>query len=140
LERIAYEKKPLQLGELCSLRRRVEVELARERPHKFHAKFGYGALMDVEYVVQALQLMNGSRPLIRKRNTLEALRALVTAGILEAQTANSLEEGYNFFRGIEQGLRLLDETREPIFEWKSPSALQLARQLGYRARGKTSGE
>src|SRR5262249_43081452 len=87
---------------------------------------------DVEYVVQALQLVHGSScASIRQRNTLEALRGLVENGILDSQTGETLQEGYDFFRKVDQGLRLLDETREPVFELGSLSARQLARQFGF---------
>jgi glutamate-ammonia-ligase adenylyltransferase len=45
---------------LAHLRRRLEVEVAAERPRRYDPKLGFGALLDVELIVQATQLRHGS--------------------------------------------------------------------------------
>jgi glutamate-ammonia-ligase adenylyltransferase len=66
-------------------------------------------VVDIEFLVQMLQLVHGSRlPSLQTPNTLAGLDALAAAGVLNAATAGSLREAYDLLRLIEGRLRLLD--------------------------------
>lgn len=72
-------------------------------------KRGIGGTMDVEFVVQLLQLMHvNSHPEVIRPGTLEAIRALQTAGVLDPTTGKELHENYQFLRSIESGIRLMN--------------------------------
>ena len=58
---------------------------------EFHLKLGPGSLSDVEWTVQLLQLRNG----IRAQGTLDALAALTSAGVVNADDARVLTESYS---------------------------------------------
>ena len=65
--------------------------------------------MDVEYIAQLLMLRNiATKPEIFVAGTLEAIERLRVAGLIEPQDADTLKDGYNFLRGVESGLRLMN--------------------------------
>ncbi|MFM8304028.1 MAG: bifunctional [glutamine synthetase] adenylyltransferase/[glutamine synthetase]-adenylyl-L-tyrosine phosphorylase [Actinomycetota bacterium] len=82
--------------------RRVKVRVEQERippgeDPQFHLKLGKGALTDVEFAVQLLQLQHcGSTPAIRTPATIEGIHRLVAAGLLAAEDGATMEEAYRF--------------------------------------------
>lgn len=82
--------------------RRVKVRVEQERippgeDPQFHLKLGKGALTDVEFAVQLLQLQHcGRRPDVRSPATVDGLHRLAAAGLLAAEDAGVLEEAYRF--------------------------------------------
>lgn len=120
IEEIAYQRYDIRkiLGEIVQLRERMEIEIAREKPGRYNLKTGRGGLVDVEFAVQFLQLVYGiDRPNIRNSNTISALRALSSEGIIDASLAKTLEGSYLFLRGVETKLRLfLDRPADELAE------------------------
>ncbi|OLC00883.1 MAG: hypothetical protein AUH30_01550 [Candidatus Rokubacteria bacterium 13_1_40CM_68_15] len=51
---------PRGLKEIAEVRTRMELELGKETPGRLHVKFGHGGLVDVEFLVQALELRHGA--------------------------------------------------------------------------------
>jgi glutamate-ammonia-ligase adenylyltransferase len=96
--------------------------------------------LDVEFAVQCQQVSHRADPEVRATNTLEALRALAREGALDAATSEVLDEGYRFFREVEQALRFLDERTQPTAHLGSRAFTQLARRLGIRDRDGRSRE
>ena len=82
--------------------RRVKVRVEQERippgeDPQFHLKLTKGALTDVEFAVQLLQLQHcGAYPEIRTPATIDGLRRLVGADLLDPDDAAVLEESYRF--------------------------------------------
>jgi len=141
VERHAFGAAPPPAEDVASMRRRMEVELAGERPGRYHPKLGYGGLVDVEFVVQWLSMRHGDDPTVRLANTRSALAALRAGGHLSEDDAHVLEAGQSFFRRVGQALALLDDTAEPVvFEGGRP-ADRVSRRLGLRDRdGERRGE
>jgi glutamate-ammonia-ligase adenylyltransferase len=138
----AFARGAPEPAELARLRRRMEAELAGEKAGRYHPKLGHGALVDVEFVVQFLQMRHGGDATVRLTGTLDAIGALRRAGHLGVPDAEALTEAWAFFRGIEQMFRLLDETREPVLSFPASRAdiaggrraEQVARRIGVRDR------
>ena len=127
------------LLEIVDLRARVERELAHENDVRFNIKTGRGGLVDIEFMVQALQLRYGRDcPEIRKRATLEAIRAAGAAGFLERSDAESLAADYRFLRRLEARMRL--ERDRPVEELEAdPQRIRpLAKRMGFA--GEHAGE
>ena len=82
--------------EIRRIKARMETErLPQGADPKRHLKLGRGSLSDVEWLVQLLQLKNGSRhPSIRTPKTLEALDACVAEGLLAEHDARVLKEAW----------------------------------------------
>ncbi|MEM1417378.1 MAG: hypothetical protein AAGH15_20940, partial [Myxococcota bacterium] len=120
---------------IAELRGRMETELAQERRDRWHPKLGHGGLVDVELAVQRLQLLHGGADAsVRSRRTLEAIERLAAGGHLPPGDAESLRDGYRFFRRIEQALRLLEPRGDGRLAAYGPRAEQVARLIGLRNR------
>jgi len=94
-------RRPLDEDEAREIRRlKARVETERIRPPDdpaFHLKLGPGALADVEWTVQLLQLRAGADdPSVRTASTLAGLEALVAGGYLDATDGELLAASYRF--------------------------------------------
>jgi glutamate-ammonia-ligase adenylyltransferase len=103
-----YVYGPERFDQDCSRRlRRLQIDQLVQ-PGTINAKYSPGALVDVEYFVQALQIAHGSvDSRLRTPNTLLALAALGGAGILTDAQSASLRSGYVFFRLLIDALRVV---------------------------------
>jgi glutamate-ammonia-ligase adenylyltransferase len=105
-DRFVYGPEPFDLDG-CRRMRRLQVEQLVPTG-RINAKFSPGALVDVEYFVQALQIARGGRdPSVRTPNTLRALAALGASGVLDAATVEALRSNYRFFRALVDALRVV---------------------------------
>ncbi len=134
IQRNAYESPPNHPEELSAIRKRMQIELAQERPGRYHCKVGYGALVDVEFIVQWLQMTHGKVSQVRHQNTLEAIHRLQAEEWLTNEDAETLSDAYGFFRQIEQTIKLLDETRDAVLESRGRLGARVARSLRLRPR------
>jgi glutamate-ammonia-ligase adenylyltransferase len=129
------EAPPPDLKEMRTLRERMERELGKETPGRFHVKFGRGGLVDVEFITQALQMRHGTRhPGLRRANTLHAIRAIAAAGLLPAADCATLAEQYRFLRRVSLGLRLFGTRPSDMLELAGPNPARLAKTLDYPSR------
>lgn len=105
-DRYVYAPEPFDLAG-CQRMRRLQVEQL-VAPGTINAKYSPGALVDIEYLVQALQIAYGrSDPALRSPSTLEALEALGQSGRLAASEVDSLRLSYRFFRTLIDALRVV---------------------------------
>ncbi|MGE5353733.1 MAG: hypothetical protein ACM3P0_16730 [Acidobacteriota bacterium] len=90
----------------------MKANIEKNMGDKENVKLFSGGIRDIEFSVQALQLLNGGRlPSIRTGNTLEAITALVSHGLLTGDEAVVLSLSYGFFRRIEHFLQLMNDTQ-----------------------------
>jgi glutamate-ammonia-ligase adenylyltransferase len=126
---------PPDLKEMRALRERMERELGKETPGRFHVKFGRGGLVDVEFISQAFQMRHGARhPGLRRANTLHAIREIAAAGLLPAAESATLAEQYRFLRRVSLGLRLFGTRPSDTLELAGPNPARLAKTLEYPSR------
>lgn len=129
-----YTGKPFDVVAMRAMRERQLRHLVT--PGTFNAKFSPGGLVDVEYLVQALQITYGhAYPELRVPNTRQAMKALQTVGILATDDYERLFAAYNFLRNLINALRIVrghakDLTVPPT---GSEELAFLARRLGYGA-------
>lgn len=72
-------------------------------------KRGPGGTLDVELVSQLLKLRNVAQlPEVFVPGTVESIERLRLRKILSSEDAKSLQDGYNFLRSVESGLRLMN--------------------------------
>ncbi|MFT5140023.1 MAG: glutamate-ammonia-ligase adenylyltransferase [Lysobacterales bacterium] len=73
-------------------------------------KRGPGGIREIEFLVQAYQLLRGGRDLeLQTTSLLDALAALEKLEILPFKTARSLEENYRFLRRLENTIQALHD-------------------------------
>src|SRR5438046_2896151 len=89
------------------MKRRVETERVSIEERRRNLKLGPGALSDIEFLIQRLQLRHGhEHPALRDPSTFAALRAAGDLGLLPADAARDLLDGYAFLTALRQRLRL----------------------------------
>jgi glutamate-ammonia-ligase adenylyltransferase len=83
--------------EIRRVKLRVEQERIPPARTRLPPEVGKGALTDVEFTVQLLQLQHGAqRPRVRTPGTIDGLHRLVDADCSIATTREVLEESYRF--------------------------------------------
>lgn len=95
-------------------------------------KLGRGGIREVEFFVQAHQLLYGGRePRLRKTSTLDALFALEVAGHVNARLRHVLADAYHFLRRVEHRLQIVNEQQTHTFPKEADARTELARSLGF---------
>jgi len=131
-DEFVYETARLDLEEFQRLRERQFEE--KGKGPGYNVKFSPGALVDLEYSVQILQIRHGkTHTELRTPRIHEALVSLCQVGILAEDEANELIEAYDFFRHLINSLRML---RGNALDLDLPAAnamefVHLARRMGY---------
>jgi glutamate-ammonia-ligase adenylyltransferase len=101
-----------------------------------HVKKGRGGIRDIEFIVQAYQLLYGkAMPRLKRSNIFHALETLYVTNILNMDVYETLRKAYILLRRIEHYLQLYENLQ--VFELPDdPQKLVLlARLLGYKTAG-----
>ncbi|MFM8577759.1 MAG: hypothetical protein ACKOCN_03000, partial [Planctomycetaceae bacterium] len=115
------------MQDIRRMRYRLEEGAARE-----NLKRGPGGVVDIEFIVQALQLLHGGRDAsLRVTESLAALTALHAAGVVSDRRREVLETSYRVLRAIEGRLRLLDAAARHEFPRSREEQDRLAHLLSY---------
>jgi glutamate-ammonia-ligase adenylyltransferase len=121
------------IAEVESLNRKIKTELDGSGIESgFDVKNGEGGIREIEFFVQALQLIWAGRlPSLRTRSSIGALDQLLFAGIISEAERRALGAAYRFLRAVEHLLQL-DSGRQTQRLPADPAALEvLARRLGH---------
>ena len=127
-----YVARDLDLKALRELRAKQYAQ--KTRPGSANAKFSPGALVDLEYAVQILQVFHGvETAALRTPRIHKALKGLEQAGVLNATECCRLTEAYDFLRRLINGLRMLRGSALDLFlpPVDSDEFRHLARRMGY---------
>ncbi len=123
------------LEDLETMKRRVDASLRGPQAAR-DVKLGRGGIREVEFFVQAQQLVHGGKdPRLQVRSTLGALAALAATGYVEPALAVSLAAAYRFLRDVEHKLQIVQERRTQSVPSDPDALLALARRLGFRGAG-----
>ena len=131
-ESFVYGKEPWDIPAALEIRRQQLRQLVK--PGQVNLKYGVGGLIDIEYAVQYLQVMHGhDHPSLHTPNTLQALAALVKAGLVSRTDGESLQKAYVFTRILVDGLRMVrGNTKDLVLPPPdSEEFVSLARRVGY---------
>lgn len=131
-DEMIYTARSIDVKELQELRARQLRE--KVAPGEINAKFSPGALVDLEYDVQVLQVLHGSRlPELRTPLLHQALGRLTRAGVIERERGVELAAAHDFFRRLINALRMLrGNARDLILPTvESDEFEHLARRMGY---------
>ncbi len=92
-----------------------------------------GGIRDIEFIVQALQLLNGGKDeSIKTGNTLSALEKLNQAQLLEKNETKKLTDAYILYRRIEHFLQLMNNTQTHTIPESGEIAEKLSMFLGFK--------
>jgi glutamate-ammonia-ligase adenylyltransferase len=99
------------LGAMRGLHAEVRRDVER-RERADDVKLGPGGIREIEFIVQALQLIRGGRePELRARPTLAVLELLGAKNLLPGDAARELRDAYIFLRRLEHCLQYLDDAQ-----------------------------
>ncbi len=123
-----------QVTEIRRLKARVEKErLPRGADPATHLKLGRGALADVEWTVQLLQLRHGHEvPGLRTTRTLPALDAAVEAGLVDRVDAEVLGVAWRLATRIRNAVTVVRGKPSDSLPRDARDRAALAHVLGYR--------
>ncbi|MHB1293645.1 MAG: [protein-PII] uridylyltransferase family protein [Anaerolineae bacterium] len=130
-DRYVYQGGPFDVAAMRAIRERQVRHLVAGGT--LNAKFSPGALVDLEYLVQALQISHGAEnPALRSTSTREAMTALAEAGILSQEDHDRLEAAYSFLRRLIDALRVVRGNARDLTvpEASSEELAMLARRMG----------
>ncbi|HSR67131.1 MAG TPA: DUF294 nucleotidyltransferase-like domain-containing protein [Acidobacteriota bacterium] len=92
------------------LKRRTDQKMRSLGEEERNVKLGIGGIREVEFFVQAFQLLHGGEQAeLRTTQTLRALTVLVDRGFIAHQTFRDLREAYRFLRILEHKLQLAED-------------------------------
>ncbi len=96
-------------------------------------KLGRGGIRDIEFFVQATQLMSGGavKKLRGLMNTLDGLSAMATTGFITEQVREEMEHCYLFLRKVEHSIQLWDEFQTHSIPTEESSLARLSRRMGF---------
>jgi [glutamine synthetase] adenylyltransferase / [glutamine synthetase]-adenylyl-L-tyrosine phosphorylase len=95
-------------------------------------KLGRGGIREVEFFVQALQLLHGGRdPNLRVRGTLRALERLLYAGLISSRDRDELGEAYVLLRRLEHRVQMVAERQTHAIPDDAKEQERLARRAGF---------
>jgi len=100
---------------------------------KRDVKLGKGGIREIEFFVQALQLVNGGEiKEIRGRNTLETLERLRGTNIIDDEVREKLGSSYIFLRKVEHYIQLVEERQTHKIPTNRDDIKRLALRSGFR--------
>lgn len=121
---------------LRDLHRQIRQHASRRssgQPGRSHdVKLSAGGIRELEFTVQLQQVVRGGQyPELRCRPTLEALRRLVRAELMPADTAEQLALAYRFLRQVEHRIQYLDDQQTHVLPTDDADLAWLAHSMGY---------
>jgi glutamate-ammonia-ligase adenylyltransferase len=126
-------RKYLDYGTLEAMRR-LHAEVRREvarRELAEHVKLGPGGIREIEFIVQALQLVRGGRdPELTARPTLAVLDLLAKKRLLPEDVTRELAAAYVHLRNVEHRLQYLDDAQTHELPESEDDRLRVARMAG----------
>jgi glutamate-ammonia-ligase adenylyltransferase len=111
-------------------------EKMEDRGHAHrNVKLGVGGIREIEFLVQALQMLCGRRlPGALNRNTMAALLRLGRAGVLSPADQKALAEAYLFLRDVEHKLQMVHDLQTHALPESPEELTRCAIRLGYSWR------
>ncbi|MFZ1221300.1 MAG: bifunctional [glutamate--ammonia ligase]-adenylyl-L-tyrosine phosphorylase/[glutamate--ammonia-ligase] adenylyltransferase [Chthoniobacterales bacterium] len=128
---------PDVLEEIGGIKRRIERDIVGHENIGRDVKLGAGGIREIEFVVQALQLLHGARhAFLQETSTLKALPVLADLELLPHGEARDLEEAYRFLRRVEHRLQIEAEQQTHTVPENAEAVDRLARSLGFSSTEK----
>jgi len=98
---------PDLLDEIANIKRRIERDVVGPDKLERDVKLGSGGIREIEFVVQALQLIHGAHhPFLQESSTFKALGALRRLDLLPPDEVLALDKAYRFLRRVEHRLQI----------------------------------
>ena len=122
---------PAIVGEIRRMKSAIDRSLRAKGGPRRNVKLGIGGIREVEFLVQALQLLYaGDDPWLRERNTLRAIFRLTERGYLSPALGRFLGDALVHLRTVEHRLQILHEFQTHTLPEDQAELGLLARRMG----------
>ncbi len=124
------------ITEVRRIKERINQKMSDRGLSRRNVKLGSGGIREIEFIVQTLQVSFGRRfPVIHKRNTLNALSALVKKMLISEEEYTFLSEAYIFLRDVENKLQMVYDFQIHSIPTKEEELKACALRMGYKETG-----
>lgn len=113
--------------------KKMKSKIEKNNEDKLNIKLSSGGIRDIEFSVQALQLLNGGKnKLLKTGNTLNAIELLKKENLLYKNEAQIFKTAYILYRKIEHYLQLMNDLQTHSIPEKGELLNKLSFFLGYK--------
>ncbi len=122
------------IADIHSIKRQIHSHGGHEslEAKAFDVKLGRGGIREIEFFAQVQQLiLGGRRPELRISGTKAALGGLVEAGVVEPDVCADLCRAYDFLRGLEHRIQMLNDEQTHKLSDNPERRAQVAALYGY---------
>ncbi len=120
------------IDDIKLMKQKIDRSLTREKEGELNLKLGYGGIREIEFFIQALQLINaGKNPQLRERNSLRALLTPLRRAFITAEERDSLSAAYRFLRTVEHRIQVVNEQQTHNLPVRPEELTALARRCGF---------
>jgi glutamate-ammonia-ligase adenylyltransferase len=119
------------LDEVAAMKARIEQEVVKAGELERNVKLGRGGIREIEFVVQAQQLLRGGRqPFLQSPQTLPTTEKLAQYDLLNRDEAKQLREAYCWLRDVEHRLQMEGNLQTHSIPESRPAQQRLAALMG----------
>jgi [glutamine synthetase] adenylyltransferase / [glutamine synthetase]-adenylyl-L-tyrosine phosphorylase len=128
------------IAEIRDMKQKINRDVEQKGRTNRDVKLGYGGIREIEFVIQALQLIYSGRDrTLREKNALKALHILSQKGLITYQEHDVLSKAYVFLRTVEHRIQILDDLQTQTLPGDEGELRTLARRTGYFGPGTETG-
>lgn len=125
------------ITEIREMKQKINEDVRQKGKTHRDVKLGYGGIREIEFIIQAIQLIYGGRDRsLREKTALKALHALSQKGLITYQEHDVLLKAYVFLRTVEHRLQMLDDLQTQTMPLDERELRALARRTGYLDQGR----
>tara|TARA_R110002110_G_scaffold415044_2_gene647661 strand:+ start:2801 stop:5656 length:2856 start_codon:yes stop_codon:yes gene_type:complete len=111
---------------LREMRSKIQLDVIKHKRQN-DIKLGNGGIRQIEFFVQALQLIRGGKnPSLQKRHLLSAIEALSKIQAINDDVYNALRNGYEFFREFEHYIQFIRDEQTHLIPENSLDQARVA--------------
>ena len=119
------------LEEIQEIKGRIETKLSTRKGSGAHVKLGAGGIREIEFFVQALQLIYGGRNSnLQERGTIRALEKLREQDYISPREYDDLLQAYLFLRDLEHKLQMVQHFQTHELPSSPGELYKCARRMG----------
>jgi [glutamine synthetase] adenylyltransferase / [glutamine synthetase]-adenylyl-L-tyrosine phosphorylase len=113
--------------------KKLKSSIEQKNKSENNIKLVSGGIRDIEFSLQALQLLNGGKYIdIRTGNSLKAINQLLQKNILSNEEADNFISAYTLYRKAEHYLQLMNDQQTHTIPYEGELAEKLAHFLNFK--------
>ncbi|WP_303720912.1 bifunctional [glutamate--ammonia ligase]-adenylyl-L-tyrosine phosphorylase/[glutamate--ammonia-ligase] adenylyltransferase [Malonomonas rubra] len=120
------------IEDIKMMKQKINASLNWGQERERNLKLGRGGIREIEFFIQALQLINaGTRPNLQYRNSLRMLKLLEEEALITTEEQELLSSAYRFLRTVEHRIQIVQEQQTHSLPTRPNELLALARRCGF---------